>query len=92
MLNLSSVLKRDKKDKSEARVDEIHDTYLDDDDDDPLFRRPHTRSQTAPEGLICDAAARIKEQKKAKKRRSVGGLIQSLLLPNHSMSMHQVAI
>ena len=89
-LNLSSVLKRDKNDRSEARVDEVHDTYID--EEDPLFRRPHTRSQTAPEGLICDAAMRIKQEKKAKKRRSVAGLLQTLLLPNHSMSMHQVAI
>ena len=89
-LNLSSVLKRDKKDRSEARVDEVHDTHID--EEDALFRRPHTRSQTAPEGLICDAAMRILEQKKVKKRRSVGGVLQSLFLPNHSMSMYQVAI
>ena len=69
-----------------------HDYY---DDDDPISRRPHTRSQTAPEELIYDAATRLQRAEKAKtakKRRSVGNLLQSLILPNHSMSMHQVAI
>jgi hypothetical protein len=93
LLNLSSMLKKDKKDRTHTAVEEIH-VPIDHnyDDDDPIARRPHTRSHTAPEELICDAATRLNKAEKAKKRRSVGGLLQTLLLPNHSMSMHQVAI
>lgn len=90
LLNLSSMLKKDRKDKPQFRVEEIH-AAPEEDDEYQHARRPHTRSQTAPEGLICDAVTRLKNEEK-KKRRSVGGLLQTLLLPNHSMSMHQVAI
>lgn len=90
LLNLSSMLKKDKKDRTQTGAEEIH--FPIDHDDDPIARRPHTRSQTAPEELICDAATRLNKAEKTKKRRTVSGLLQTLLLPNHSMSMHQVAI
>ena len=100
LLNLSSMLKRDRKDRTQAQVEEIHlPLYHDhdydydyDDDDDIMARRPHTRSQTAPEEIICDGATRLQKAEKVKKRKSVGSFLQTLLLPNHSMSMHQVAI
>ena len=90
LLNLASVLKKDKN-QSRAQVDEIPEPITND-EDDPMTRRPHTRSQTAPEGFFQDAATKPKKEKKAKKRRSVGGLLQSVFAPNHSMSMHQVTI
>lgn len=85
-----SFLRKEKKDKSQCHVEEIP-APLYEDEEETYFRRPHTRSQTAPEELICDAATRLKEEK-ARKRRTVGNMLSSFLVPNHSMSMHQVAI
>ena len=81
-----SLPKRDKKDRTSVGLEEIKDSLEDDDAPPPIYRRPHTRSQTAPENLLREAAARLKKEEKAKKRRSFGGLLQTILLPNHSMN------
>lgn len=61
----------------------------------PPRPQPHTRSNTAPEGLICEAVRRIELEERGKKRRSMGALLQSMLMPHHSVnnaSSHCVAI
>lgn len=90
-LTLPSAFKRDKKDRAQARVEEIRPADIDE-EDDPAFRRPHTRSQTAPEELLCGAVDRLKREEKAKKRRSMGGMLSSLLLPNHGTHAHEIVI
>lgn len=91
LLNLGTILRKEKKDRPQFRMEEIPDP-IQEDEEDPYARRPHTRSQTAPEELICDAAIRLKKEDKTKKRRTVSNLLQSFIAPNHSMSMHNVAI
>ena len=111
--NLPSMLKKERKEQPRFTVEEVS-------AEPPAAvprSRPHTRSKTAPEGLICEAVRRIEEQKqqqesyhqlqllqqqqqqplqaRAKKRRSMGALLQTILLPNHygtNASTHCVAI
>lgn len=101
LLNLSSMLKKDKKDKSvRASVVELQPPPPPPTDTSQAMvprSRPHTRSQTAPEDLICEAVKRIEQDQRGKKRRSMGAFLQTILLPSqshHTMSnaAHCVAI
>ena len=91
LLNLGTILRKEKK-TPQLRVEEIYEPEQGQEDDDPHTRRPHTRSQTAPEELISHATTRFKKEEEVRKRRTVGNLLQSLIAPNYSMSMHQVAL
>lgn len=99
-LNLSSMLKKDKKDKNvRASVVEVQAPPAATNDSEAVVprSRPHTRSQTAPEDIICEAVERIEQDQRGKKRRSMGAFLQTILLPSqshHTMSnaSHCVAI
>ena len=87
LLNLPLILKKDKKEQPAADVQEIHDEVLD--NEEPAARRPHTRSQTVPDEMICRPVSNhTNKEEKIKKRRTVGDLLQTILLPKHSMSHH----
>ena len=85
LLNLPLMLK---KDKMSVEIEELKDPWL---DGEAPARRPHTRSHTAPEELISSAVSRTEKQK-AKKRRTFGGLFQTILSPNYGMNHHALAI
>ncbi len=98
LLDLPLMLKKDRKDRVRASVVEIS-APAPQVPSAPALRaprmQPHTRSNTAPEGLICEAVRRIEREERGKKRRSMGALLQSMLLPHHSVnaaSSHCVAI
>jgi hypothetical protein len=91
LLNLPSLLRKDRKDKEKSRatVTEIRPpTPPPEHTIAPPRTRPHTRSNTAPEGLICEAVRRIDAEDKRKKRKSFGALLQNLLIPNQTVEAH----
>ncbi|KAK5175699.1 uncharacterized protein LTR77_000838 [Saxophila tyrrhenica] len=101
LLNLPLMLKRDKKDRTRASVDEVPGPPQQQRDlsGNAQRSRPHTRSQTAPDGLICEAVRRIEQGQSGKKRRSMGAFLQTMLLPGPGVnagggggSSHCVAI
>lgn len=90
LLNLSQMIKKDKKEKSSQEVEEINDSWQ---YDAPPPVRLHARSQTAPVTLTTGSKPATEVKEKPKKRRTLGGFIQAVLLPqNHSVSHHQLAI
>lgn len=89
IMSLPSMLRKDKKEKVRAWVDEVA-VRQTEEGSVPIIAarsRPHTRSNTMPEGLIAEAAQRLDTSERGKKRRSFGAFLQTMLLPGHSANI-----
>ena len=56
------------------------------------YRPAHVRQKSSPENMITDAVTKIKQEERAKKRQTILGFCQGIIMPHHSMSYHGVAI
>ncbi|KAK3697306.1 hypothetical protein LTR37_017539 [Vermiconidia calcicola] len=85
-LNLPLRLKKDKKDATRVDVVEVAEEPAVA-TSPPRFRF-HTRSHTAPAGVLSEAALRLKKEERRRKRQALTAALQTAFLPNHTLS-HQ---
>ncbi|KAK3699198.1 hypothetical protein LTR37_016559 [Vermiconidia calcicola] len=85
-LNLPLRLKKDKKDAT--RVDVVEVTEEPAVATSPPRFRFHTRSHTAPAGVLSEAALRLKKEERRRKRQALTAALQTAFLPNHTLN-HQ---